>query len=140
MEASEQLSLLAQRATVSKPATLEHIPLLRHTGKAIEYACDLADLDPKQLCPDVFPDVTAVSRIISGEREPRFGEAWRFDRRVGNRALTLYYNHIAGIDIASVRVRVDDKERRIRELECKLAERDQAIQLLVDAAHGRLGR
>lgn len=120
--------------------SLEHIPLLKHSGKAVEYACSLADLDPKQLCPDVFKDASACSRILSGERSLRFDEAWRLNKRTGNRALTYYFNHMDGVDIASMRLREDDSARRIRHLEGEVARRDDAIQFLVDAAHGRLHR
>lgn len=137
---AEQLELLVQRTTVSAPVDLTYIPRLRNTAKALEYACSLADLDPKQLCPEVVPDKTAWSLITTGKREPRFGEAWKFNRRVGNHALTYYFAHVDGFDIQYMRMRVDDQQRRIRELEEELARRDSAIQLLVDAAHGRLGK
>lgn len=137
VERSEQLELLPNRAVVSGPVDLNYIPRLKDTARAIEYACSLADLDPKQLCPDVVPDKTAWSLITTGKREPRFGEAWRFNKRVGNRALSRYFAHVDGWDLSYMRLRVDDAQRRIRELEEQVAERDRAIQLIVDAAHRR---
>lgn len=139
VERSEQLELLPQRAVVSGPVDLSYIPRLKDTARAIEYACSLADLDPKQLCPDVVPDKTAWSLITTGKREPRFGEAWRFNKRVGNSALSLYFAYVDGWDLGYMRLRVDDAQRRIRELEEQVAERDRAIQFIVDAAHRRGG-
>ena len=134
--AAEQLQLLPDRVR-SRPVDIAHIPLLRSTTAALEYACTLASVVPKQVYPYMDYDKSAWSRICSGELDLDGREIHRFESVVGNHAYLFYLNHEAGFDLTTLRKTQDDQEKRIEELEREVADRDRSIRLLVDALKGK---
>lgn len=134
-EVEEQLALLPARKP-SRPVSLEHIQILRNTKQALEYACQLADMAPKEIYGDMDCDKTTWSRICSGEWDLDGRDVAKFGRVVNNDAYLLFLNHQAGFDLVSLRKLQDDKDRRIAELEQRLADQDRAIRLMVDFQKG----
>jgi plasmid maintenance system antidote protein VapI len=132
----EQLTLVPQRSA-SRPVSLEHIPVLTSTAKAIEYACDLAGLDRKQIFPHMGKEKTAWSRICSGEFDLPGRDILKFSRVVGNDAYLLFLVHQHQYDLTTLQKAGDDKDREIFELRQQVADRDRAIELFVKAAKGR---
>jgi len=133
----DQLSLLPEqshRKIISQPVNLAHLPLLRNTAKALEYACQLADVVPKEIYPHMKRDKTTWSRICSGEWDLDGRDIPTFCRVVNNDAYYLYLGHAIGYDPASFRKRMDDKDRENHELRQQLAERDKTIEHLLSAA------
>jgi hypothetical protein len=129
----EQLDLLSERKKIiSAPVDLARIPGLRNTHKALEYACSLADVAPKEICPLMDCDKTVWSRICSGEFDLDGRDIPKFNKVIGNSAYLLYLNHIDGWDLASMRKAQDDKDRRIAELESKLAAKELEVQTIVN--------
>jgi hypothetical protein len=61
----------------------------------------------------------------------------KFGRVVGNDAYLLYLNHASDIDLTTLRKIQDDKDRRIAELEQRLADQDRAMRLMCDYQKGR---
>lgn len=135
----EQLTLLPQREIVSKPVNLEHIPLLKSTAEALGYACQLAGVAPKEVFPLMGPrwDKTKWSRITSGERDLLGRDIPRFNQVLNNSAYLLYLNHVDGWDLETMRKAGDDKDRRIAELEQRIADQNRAIQLMVQYQKGK---
>lgn len=133
-----QLSLIPDRKRMSRPVSLEHIGVLKSTKQALEYACQLADVMPKEVFPDMGYEKSVWSRICSGEYDLDGREIARFNRVVGNSAYLLYLIHEDGWDLASLRKVQDDKEREILELRQQLADQDRAIRLMVE--YTRSGR
>jgi len=135
----EQLKLLPDRqAIVSRPVNLDHIGVLGNTAQALEYACQLANVTPKQVYPYMDCDKTTWSRICSGEWDLDGRDIPRFNRVVGNSAYLYYLAHLEGWELSSIRKVRDDKDRRIAELEQKVADQDRAIRLMVQ--YSRRGR
>lgn len=137
VEDGEQLALIPDRKIMSRPVSLEHIPVLKSTANALEYACQLAGVDRKEVYPHMECDKTTWSRICSGEWDLDGRDIRKFSRVVGNDAYLFYLNHIHGYDLASLRKVHDDRDRRIFELERQVAERDRAIELFVKATKGK---
>lgn len=118
MRAVEQLSLIPERRQiVSAAPDLGHIRLLKDTSDALDYACRLANVVPKEICANMECDKTVWSRICSGELDLDGRDIWKFDRTVNNDAYLLFLNHQHGYDLASMRMARDEKDRRIAELE-----------------------
>lgn len=139
----DQLSLLPEqmnRRIVSQPVSFAHIPLLRDTKKALEYACQLADVVPKEVYPHMKCDKTTWSRICSGEWDLDGRDVPKFCRVVGNDAYFMFLGHELGYDPASFRKRMDDKDREIHELRQQLAEKDRTIEHVLTAAAKVAGR
>jgi plasmid maintenance system antidote protein VapI len=132
-----QLTLLPERKP-SRPVALEHIGVLKSTKQALEYACQLADVTPKEVCLDMECDKGTWSRICSGEWDIDGRDIPRLNRVLGNSAYLLYLNHVDGWDLASLRKVQDDKDREIVELRQQLADQDRAIRLMVE--YTRSGR
>lgn len=137
---NEQLTLLPTRDPfVSRPVNLDHIGVLNSTSQALEYACQLANVTPKQVYPYMDCDKTVWSRICSGEFDLDGRDIPRFNRVIGNSAYLLYLAHAEGWDLTSIRKVRDDKDRRIAELEQKVADQDRAIRLMVEYNSNRRG-
>ncbi len=132
-----QLSLIPDRKVASRPVSLEHIQVLRSTKQALEYACQLADVVPKEVYPHMGCDKTTWSRICSGEWDLDGRDVLKFSRVVNNDAYLLYLLHAHGYDLASLRKVRDDKDRRIAELEQRVADQDRAMRMWVEAQKGR---
>lgn len=130
----EQLSFLPEHKLESRPADPCVIVGLQSTMEALEYACSLAKAVPKRVYPFLKnKDKTAWSRICSGERDIQARDITPFNRVVGNSAYLLYLNHVDGWDIAMMRKALDDKDRRIAELEQEVADYRRSVRLLVQA-------
>jgi hypothetical protein len=140
---ADQLSLLPElknRPIVSQPVNLAHIPLLTDTKKALEYACMLANIVPKAICPHMEVDKTVWSRICSGEFDLDGRDIPKFCRVVNNDAYFLFLGHELGYDPASFRKRLDDKDREIQELKQRLADSERTTQQAIAAAATMLAR
>lgn len=134
----EQLSLLPERKKITSAAVdLNHVPLLRSTKEALEYACRLADVVPKEVYPYMDCDKTTWSRICSGEWDLDGRDIHRFSKVVGNNAYPLYIVHEHGYDLHSLRAAQDNKDRRIAELEKTVADQERAMRMWVEAQKGR---
>jgi hypothetical protein len=132
-DVERQLELIPERKKiVSAPVDISRIPGLRDTNKALEYACSLADVTPKEICPLMDCDKTVWSRICSGEFDLDGRDVPKFNKVIGNSAYLLFLNHLDGWDIASMRKAQDDKDRRIADLEQKLANKDLEMKVLID--------
>lgn len=140
----QQLSLIPERKIVSKPVSLDHVYLLKSHAKALEYACDLADVDPKAVC-SLLRDAgckyekTKWSRILSGERSLPSRDIHKFDAVVNNDAYFLYLAREHQYDLPSMRKVGDDKDRRIADLEQALLD-EQRLNARLLAAHRQVGK
>ena len=134
---AEQLSLIPERRPiVSEPVNLQHIPLLKGTTDALDYACRLAKVVPKEIYLNMECDKTVWSRICSGEYDLDGRDILKFDRTINNDAYLLFLVHQHGYDLASLRKRGDDKDRRIAELEQALADERRLNEKMVDRMRG----
>ncbi len=115
---------------------LEHIRILKSTKHALEYACQLADIMPKEICPDMGCDKSTWSRICSGEFDLDGRDVPKFNRVVGNSAYLLYLVHVDGWDLATLRKQQDDKDRENAELRQELADERRLNRLLVERLNG----
>lgn len=130
---AEQLSLIPERPQiVSTPVALDHIPLLKNTADALDYACRLANVVPKAIYPNMGVDKTVWSRICSGEWDLDGRDVLKFDRTVNNDAYLLFLIHQHGYDLSTLRKARDDKERRISELEQHIADQDRLIDKMAE--------
>ena len=129
----QQLPLIPEKPILSRPVDLTYIPVLKCTADALDYACRLANVVPKAICPLMECDKTVWSRICSGELDLDGRDIPRFNKVVGNSAYLMYLNYVDGWDLASMRKAQDDKDRRIAQLEQELADRDRAMALWVSA-------
>lgn len=136
--APEQIPLIPDRKIISRPVSLEHIPVLTSTAQALEYACQLAGVVPKEICARMECDKSTWSRICSGEWDLDGRDIPRLNKVLGNSAYLLYLNHADGWDLAAMRKVQDDKDREIFELRQQVADRDRAIELFVKAAKGKV--
>jgi hypothetical protein len=133
----EQLSLIPERRPiVSEPVNLQHIPLLKSTADALDYACRLAKVVPKEVYPNMGCDKTVWSRICSGELDLDGRDILKFDRTINNDAYLFFLVHEHGYDLASLRKRGDDKDRRIAELEQELADERRLSAKMVNHIRG----
>lgn len=128
----QQLPLISEKPIVSRPVDLSYIPSLQSTSDALDYACKLANVVPKALCPLMDCDKTVWSRICSGEFDLDGRDIPRFNKVIGNSAYLFYLNHVDGWDINSMRKAQDDKDRRIAELEQRLAKKEVEVNALID--------
>lgn len=131
VEDPAQLPLISDRKIISRPVSLDHIPVLKSTADALEYACRLAGVVPKEICPHMECDKTTWSRICSGEWDLDGRDILKFSRVVNNDAYLLYLVHIHGYDLTALRKTLDDKDREIWELKHQVAVRDEVIDVLV---------
>lgn len=127
-----QLALLPTPKVVSRPVSFDRIYTLDSTHEALLYGCELARLAPKQIYGEMGCDKTAWSRITSGEFDLDGRDIKRFSAVVHNDAYLLYLNHQHGYDLASMRKTMDDKDRRIAELEEKLAASELKFQHAIE--------
>jgi hypothetical protein len=128
-----QLALLPEPPkVVSRPVSFDRIYTLDSTHEALQYGCELARLVPKQICGEMGCDKTVWSRIASGEFDLDGRDIKRFSTVVQNDAYLLYLNHLHGYDLAAMRKTMDDKDRRIAELEEKLAESELKFQHAIE--------
>ena len=138
----QQLSLIPARKIISKPASLDHIYLLKSHAKALEYACDLADVDPKVVC-GLLRDAgcnyekTKWSRILSGERSLPSRDVPKLSAVLNNDAYFLYLAREHDYDLASLRKAGDDKDRRIADLEQRVADQDRLLRLQAEVLSQR---
>lgn len=128
----EQLALLPPAGVVSRPVSFDRIYTLTSTHDALMYGCELAKMVPKQAYGPMRIDKTTWSRITSGEWDLDGRDIPQFNKVVGNNAYLMYLNHLDGIDLASIRKTMDDKDRRIAELEAKVADRDKRIETIIE--------
>src|SRR5262245_7778091 len=96
----QQLPLIPDRKIVSQPINLEHIGVLKNTKQALEYACLLADVVPKEVYTQMGCDKTTWSRICSGERDLDGRSILKFSRVVNNDAYLMHLIHIHGYDLS----------------------------------------
>lgn len=135
----EQLSLIPNRKIISRPVNLAHIPVLQSTKQALEYACQLADVAPKEIYLQMEIDKGTWSRICSGEWDLDGRDIPRLNQVVGNSAYLLYLNHIDGWDLVYMRKTLSDQERQLEEerLEnAKLRTRNAFLEDLVVKGFG----
>jgi hypothetical protein len=133
----EQLTLIPERRPiVSEPVNLQHIPFLKNTSDALDYACRLAKVVPKEVYPNMGCDKTVWSRICSGELDLDGRDILKFDRTINNDVYLLFLVHQHGYDLASMRKRGDDKDRRIAELEQELADERRLSAKMVNHMRG----
>lgn len=134
-----QLALLPEPPKViSRPVSFERIYQLTSTHDALMYACELArksngdPVVPKLIYGEMGCDKTVWSRITTGELDLDGRDIHRFSTVVQNDAYLLYLNHQHGYDLAAMRKTLDDKDRRIAELEKKLADSEQKYQTVIE--------
>jgi hypothetical protein len=81
-------------------------------------------------------DKTVWSRICSGELDLDGRDILKFDRTINNDVYLLFLVHQHGYDLASMRKRGDDKDRRIAELEQELADERRLSAKMVNHMRG----
>lgn len=128
--------MLPEPSIKSHPVDYARIRLLQSTTEALDYACTLAGVVPKQIYPHMDCDKSTWSRICSGEWDIDGRDIHRFDSLLCNDAYLLYLNHQHGYDLDSMRKTMDDKDRVIAEQAEKIADQERSIRLLVDALKG----
>lgn len=133
----EQLSLIPARQIVSRPVSLEHIVLLSGTSAALEYACQLAGVERKQIYADMGYDKTTWSRICSGEFDLDGRDIPKLNKLLGNSAYLLYLNFVDGWDLACMRKAMDDKDRENAALRQQLEDERRAFRLAIEYHQGR---
>lgn len=131
----EQLSFIAHEPASKKP-DLEYIPYLQTTHDAMEYAMRIGRKVPKNLVHKMGKDKTVWSRILNGELDLPCGDIPKFNKAVGNTALLLHINHQCHMDITTLRPLRDDSQRRIAELEQKVADYERAFSLAFGKGRG----
>lgn len=136
-----QLALLPEPPkVVSRPVSLDRIYTLDNTHEALLYGCELARLVPKQIYGEMGCDKTVWSRIASGEFDLDGRDIKQFSSVVQNDAYLLYLNHLHGYDLAAMRKTMDDKDRRIAELEAQVAAAEQKYQTVLEYERQKEGR
>jgi hypothetical protein len=118
----EQLTLLPVGRSGSAAPDIAYLLALPTLRRAIRYSMSLADVEPKQIYDPLGKDKAVWSRIENGDMSFPADDLLKFCSLVGNDAALLWLAYHAGYDIASMKKRQDDKDRRIAELEAKLAE------------------
>lgn len=118
--------------------SIQEIARKTSLGGAIDLMAEAAGLEPKEIQSKLKMDKAQWSRWTSGQEGilwPKLCGAMDF---CGNDAPLLWMNHDRGYDLASIRRRETELERRIRELE----EQNQMLQhdkrVLTEALHGRV--
>ncbi len=134
VEQPSQLSFIPERTFVSRPVDVQHVALLKNHRAAIEYACLLADVEPKQVYTLLNYDKTKWSRICNGERALPSGDIKKLNAVLGNKAYLLYVNHDCGVDISTIRDLGDDKDRVIAEQAQEIADLRRAMRLQAEAS------
>jgi hypothetical protein len=133
-----QLELLPNRSEPHvEPVTPELIRAVRRKStfaEAWRFAQDHADLDDKQCYDPLRMDASHWSKIRKGQAWPpadaRYGQ---YMDVVRNEIPLIWLVESRGYDFLTVRKHMDDSQRRIAELERKVADQDRTIRLLVDA-------
>lgn len=125
----EQLDLLPARKASGAP-DLAYLATLPDFRRAIRYSLSLADMEPKQVYEPLGKDKATWSRIEHGDMGFPADLIVPFQRVVGNRAAILWLNHASGFDLASIRLRQDDKDRRIFDLERQLEDERQKNRII----------
>jgi hypothetical protein len=141
LKVAEQLMLLPTTASVaSRPVSFDRIYTLESTHDALLYGCELARLVPKQIYGHMDCDKTVWSRITSGELDLDGRDIRKFNTVVNNDAYLLYLNHIHGYDLHALRKTLDDKDRRISDIEAQLAAERLKNQTILDYERQKEGR
>lgn len=136
-----QLALLpAPPKVVSRPVSFDRIYTLDSTHDALMYGCELARLVPKQIYGEMGCDKTVWSRITTGELDLDGRDIRQFSNVVRNDAYLLYLNHQHGYDLASMRKTLDDKDRRIAELEARCEAAELKYQHAVEYERQKAGK
>jgi len=137
--AVEQLALLPAKKPCPPP-DLAYVASLPNFRRALRYAISLADLEPKQVYGPLDKDKATWSRIENGDMSFPADDLMHFCEVVGNDAVLLWLMCSAGYDLTSIRKAQDDKDKRIAELEAKLAEKDYALEIAAQLVSGRVPR
>lgn len=133
-----QLSFLPGKKIISRPPSIEHIPLLKSHRKALEYACELADVEPKEVCgllvnAGLRYDTTKWARILKGERTLPSADITKLNSVLGNNAYLQYLNYLDGIDLSSMRKRGDDKDRVIADQAQEITDLKRVVRMQTEA-------
>lgn len=139
LQANEsQLQLIPEASITSLPVSLERIYSSCVTPHdALLYACEIArengrPIQPKQIYSRMDKDATRWSRICSGEHDLPLGDVVKLCKTLNNDVVALSLNHWLGYDLTTMRKTLDDKDRRIAELEAQVAERDKRIETIIE--------
>lgn len=137
-----QLELLPTRSEPHvEPVTAEFISAVRRKStlsEAWKYAQDHADLDDKECYLALGMDNSHWSKIRKGKANPPADGRWnQYMDVVRNEIPLIWAVESRGYNFLSLRKHLDDSQKRIAELEQKVADRDRTIRLLVDARTGR---
>jgi|SRR6185312_7909625 len=133
----QQLSLLPERKVLSRPENRDHIRLLTSTKEALEYGCQLAGVERKEIYSDMGCDKTTWSRILSGEFDIDGRDIPKLNKLLGNSAYLLYLCFADGWDLDSMHKAMSDVERENAELRKQLEEERRAFRLAIEYHQGR---
>lgn len=120
----EQLSLIPARALPKAPE-LPYLIALPNFRRAVRYSMSLADLEPKQVYDPLGKDKATWSRIEGGDMGFPADLILPFQAVTNNHAPLLWLAHQAGYDITAMPKLQDDKDKRIADLEKRLARAEQ---------------
>lgn len=138
----KQLELLERRVLPKvepvTPDLVRYIRGQRTIGGAWNLAQKIACLEDKQCYGPLNLDASTWTKIGSGKANPPADERFvRYFDVVCNEAPLIWLCEARGYDFLSMRKHQDDKDRRIAELEQKVADRDRALELVIDFQRGR---
>lgn len=125
----EQLSLIPFRKPCPPP-DLAYLMSLPNFRRAMRYAMSLADMEPKQVYGPLGKDKATWSRIENGDMSFPADDLLHFCEVVGNDAALMWLNCSAGYDITTMRKTLDDKDKRIEQLEAQLAAANQEKEII----------
>lgn len=130
----EQLPLLSAPKHPQGSPDIAKIRRLSTFLKALQYAMELSEMEPKEVYEPLDKDKATWSRIEHGDMGFPADLLLPFDKLVQNDVLLLWLVHQSGYDITRLQKLQDDKDRRIAELEAEnaqlLAERQTIVKFV----------
>lgn len=136
-----QLELLPEKQSPHvEPLTPQLISMIRRRKSFVDawnFAQEFAALDNKQVYGPLAIDASHVTKIRNESASPP-GYAFNpYLDLVGNEFPLVWWVESRGYDWLTLRRHRDDKDRRIAELEQRLADQDRAMRLWVDASKAK---
>lgn len=124
-----------------QPVDVATIARLASLTKALSFCQHMSGLDDKSFVGDggIVKDTAQWSRIMnSGQHYFPQDQLNKFMDKAGNEVPLLWLLHSRGYDIAALRHRETEMERRLRLAEEALARSEQKRAALVEALSGRV--
>lgn len=138
----KQLELLGERSTPNvEPVTPELVRYVRRQKTLVgawNLAQKISGLEDKKCYGPLDIDPSHWTKIGNCKASPPADERFvHYLDVVGNEAPLIWLCEVRGYDFLSMRKHQDDKDRRIAELEQRLADRDRALALVMEFQRGK---